>query len=62
MDPSNPNDDERRRAVAHILRALRNPLVLMSIPDREEVERLAALHNVTALDLLAVARRRALEA
>ena len=59
---SNPSDEERRRAVAFVLNALRHPLMLISKPDREEAERLAALHNVTALDLLALASRRARDA
>jgi hypothetical protein len=44
--------NERKRAIQEILYALRNPLVVMSIPDRERVKALAEEHNVTALDLL----------
>jgi len=32
--------------------ALKNPLVLMSVPDREDIQRLAAEHHITALELL----------
>lgn len=51
---------ERDQAVTKILYALRSPLVLMSIPDREEVQELAQKFNITAADLLerAVSRAR----
>lgn len=51
----------REEAANRILTVLRNPLLLMSIPDRTEVESLATEHNLSALDLLAAARKKARE-
>jgi hypothetical protein len=42
----------REGAVRVVLYALRNPLVLLSVPDREEAYRLVDEHNITARDLL----------
>lgn len=50
---------DRERAIARILIGLRNPLMLMSLPDREDLEALCRAHEITALDLLALALRRA---
>ncbi len=50
---------ERAKAVYQVLVVLRNPLRMMSIPDREEAAMLAVKHNITALDLLGIARRAA---
>lgn len=44
--------NDKEKAIRKILYALRNPLVLMSIPDREETIKLAEEHNVSAADLL----------
>ena len=44
--------NDKEKAMRKILYALRNPLVLMSVPDREEAIKLAEEHNVSAADLL----------
>lgn len=44
--------NDKEKAIRKILYALRNPLVLMSIPDREETIKLAEEYNVSAADLL----------
>jgi hypothetical protein len=49
----------RSLAAKAILNTLRSPLALMSKPSREEALRLARDFNVTALDLLELAIRRA---
>jgi hypothetical protein len=46
-------ETDRERAVQTVLNALRNPLVLMSVPDREAASALAVYHAITAADLLA---------
>jgi hypothetical protein len=48
----NVSMNDKEKAIRKILYALRNPLVLMSIPDREEAIKLAEEHNVSAADLL----------
>jgi len=47
--------DERDQAIRAVLHALRSPLVLMSVPDREDARALAALHKITASELLDLA-------
>jgi hypothetical protein len=44
--------NDKEKAIRKVLYALRNPLVLMSIPDREEAIKLAEEHSITAADLL----------
>ncbi len=51
-------DESKRKAILAILYALRNPLVMMSIPDREHAMKLATEHNITALELLEFSRER----
>jgi hypothetical protein len=51
--------DTREKAIAAIFYALRNPLMLMSVPDRSSVFRLARRFLVSAEDLLEHAVRRA---
>jgi hypothetical protein len=51
-------ETDRERAVQAVLYALRNPLVLMSVPDREAASALAVHHAITAADLLDCATRR----
>lgn len=54
--------NDKEKAIRKILYALRNPLVLMSIPDREEAIKLAEEHNITAADLLNSLHKRYLNA
>jgi hypothetical protein len=49
----------RTFAVRQVLVALRSPLVLISIHDRERVTGLIEQFEITALDLLTEAHRRA---
>jgi hypothetical protein len=49
----------RAQATAHILAMLRSPMAMMSKPSREQAESLARDHQITALDLLALAHKRA---
>jgi len=44
--------NDKEKAIRKVLYALRNPLVLLSIPDREEAIKLAEEHNVTAAELI----------
>jgi hypothetical protein len=44
--------NDKEKAIRQVLNALRNPLILMSIPDREETIKLAEEHNITGVDLL----------
>jgi hypothetical protein len=44
--------NDKEKAIQKVLYALRNPLVLMSVPDREEALQVAEKHNITAADLL----------
>jgi hypothetical protein len=53
------NDEAKVKAIRTVLRALNNPLVLMSVPDRELAFNLAAEYQVTAIDLLETAHGRA---
>jgi hypothetical protein len=46
------SEEERARAVAKILFALRSPLLMISKLDRQDVYELAAKHQITAQDLL----------
>ena len=50
---------DRERAVKKVLYALRNQLVMMSVPDREEALWLAETYAITATDLLSLAYARA---
>lgn len=50
---------DREQAARRILYALRNALVLMSVPMREEAIALARQYNITAEELLEVATHRA---
>ena len=52
-------DEQRKNALREVLYALRNPLVVMSVPDRERVKALAMEHNLTALDLIEFTHYRA---
>lgn len=52
-------DRDKRLACERVLCTLRNPLMMMSVPDREDALTLARIHNMTAEDLLLVARDRA---
>ena len=52
----------RDQAIAKVLVILRNPLMLMSVPDREDALALAREHNITAEDLLRSALHRARQA
>jgi len=54
--------DERTEALAVVLRALRNPLVLMSVPDRRDVVALCARFDITAAELVELATKRAKQA
>jgi hypothetical protein len=49
----------REEAARRVLYALRNPLALMSVPDREEALTLAREHGLTAEDLIQAAHKRA---
>ncbi len=55
-------DEDKRKACQRVLYTLRNPLMLMSIADREDALQLAREHGITAEDLLTVARKNAQEA
>ena len=44
--------DDRKDAMKKILYGLRNPLVVMSVPDREDLMSLASKYNITATELL----------
>lgn len=50
---------EKTLVVRALLRVLRSPLILMSVPDREKAFTLATEHEVTALDLIEVATKEA---
>jgi hypothetical protein len=52
--------DERRKAIEAVWRALKNPLCMMSRPEREEAMKLAREHELTVSELLeyVYARRR----
>lgn len=50
---------ERERAVVHVLIMLRNPIMLVTRPERENALALARQYNITAEELLEVATRRA---
>lgn len=52
-------EEQRKNALREVLYALRNPLVVMSVPDREHVKALAVEHNITALELLEYTQFRA---
>ena len=54
--------NDKEKAIRKILYALRNPLVLMSIPDREEAIKFAEEHNISAADLLNTLHKRNLNA
>ena len=54
--------NDKEKAIRKVLYALRNPLVLMSIPDREEAIKLAEEHNVTAVELINSLYKRCLNA
>jgi hypothetical protein len=49
----------KQLATAKILAGLRSPMSLMSRPFRLDLEALAKEHEITALDLLALANERA---
>ena len=44
--------DDRRRAVNLVLRALANPLVLMSLPEREAAHDAVRVYGLTVTDLI----------
>lgn len=46
---------DKKLAVRVTLRVLRNPLMLMSIPDREQAVTLVKGHEITVADLIEVA-------
>jgi hypothetical protein len=50
-------ETDRERAIRAVLYALRSPLVLMIVPDREAASALAVYHAITAADLLDCATR-----
>lgn len=52
-------NEDRKKALKEILYGLRNPLVVMSVPDRERLMDLAKEHNVTATELLEFCHYRA---
>lgn len=52
-------EHDRERAVSDVLSAIRSPLALMSVPDRECAYALASFHRITADDLLDAAVHRA---
>jgi hypothetical protein len=54
-----PDPEERKKAIAYVLYALRNPLVILSLPMREEALALADAYDITAADLLTASIRRA---
>jgi hypothetical protein len=54
--------NDKEKAIRKVLYALSNPLVLISIPDREEAIKLAEEHNITAADLLNSLHKRNLNA
>jgi hypothetical protein len=54
--------NDKEKAIRKVLYALCNPLVLMSIPDREETIKLAEEHNVTAVELINSLYKRCLNA
>lgn len=45
-------EHDREKAIRDVLSALRNRLVLMSVPDRNCAYALAYFHKITAEDLL----------
>ena len=51
--------DDRKDAMKKILYGLRNPLVVMSVPDREDLMSLASKYNITAAELLEFSHYRA---
>lgn len=48
-------EHDRERAVRDVARAIVNPLVLMSVPDRNCAYALCDFHKVTGEDLLTLA-------
>jgi len=52
-------ESDREKAVRDVLYALRNQLMLMSLPDRKCAYALSTFHKITAEDLLDCAARRA---
>lgn len=50
--------DEKRKAALFIVALLRTPLALLS-PDRQKARELAERYNLTALDLLDAAHKKA---
>jgi hypothetical protein len=52
-------EEAKSKAVRQILRALINPLVMMSVPEKELAFKLAAEYKITAQDLLEMALDRA---
>jgi hypothetical protein len=55
-------DEDKRKACQRVLHTLRNPLMLMSIEDREDALQLARKHAITAEELLMAALKNAKEA
>jgi hypothetical protein len=53
-------EEAKSKAVRQILRALNNPLVMMSVPERELAFKLASEFEITAIDLLEMAHGRAM--
>jgi hypothetical protein len=56
------SDDPRKnraQAAALVLEILRSPMSLMSIPMREEAKTLAEMHDLSAVDLIDVAVKKA---
>jgi hypothetical protein len=54
--------NEREKAIAEILTAIRSPIYLMSRPSRTKVMALADEHQITAKDLLDFVATRAVRA
>ena len=52
-------EDDREKAIHDVMTMLRNPLLAMSVPDRETAYDLARFHKITGEDLLDLAVRRA---
>lgn len=48
-------EENRKASIRALLRVLRNPLILMSIPDREAAVKLAAQYQITAAELIEAA-------
>ncbi len=54
-----PEIKTREEAVRYVLLVLRNPLMLMSVPNRDEAKELSLEYGLTAHELLEAATNRA---